>query len=432
MMNADDDYQPAPGAALSSVPEHIALYELTEHIHRVGYHSNMAIMVVSLEATPNLIRLADTPAAALRRAIGTALSQCLRPKDAVYPLERWEWLCILPELPGDAAVILATERVRKALAQAAQSLGLTGLAHPQCGIAFLHTGGEEARPLLDAARIALQVAKREQRPWNIYHERQERQEDRTAQSDEQLAEALQSNEGIALHLAPQIDLASGQCTAAIAIPLLPGGLTADTLPAALQRQGLAGDYLQWLLQQSGQLARTLSRHAGSARPLPIYLPLREDDLHDPELPAQATQIFALHDIAPAQAIFSLPEHALSNGNERLKQTLRQLLKAGFGYATSGFSPLLCDASLPAPACLRLSPWQTSRLANAAPLAATLLGGLIATAAERQLPCCADGVSTPEQIEYLQQHGVPQASGSLYGKPLPVAAFIEWLAERSAP
>jgi EAL domain-containing protein (putative c-di-GMP-specific phosphodiesterase class I) len=59
----------------------------------------------------------------------------------------------------------------------------------------------------------------------------------------------------------------------------------------------------------------------------------------------------------------------------------------------------------------------------------VLDSIIDLADRLQLPMIAEGLETQAQWDYLADRGVQYAQGFLIGRPMPIAAFVEWLARQ---
>jgi EAL domain-containing protein (putative c-di-GMP-specific phosphodiesterase class I) len=57
---------------------------------------------------------------------------------------------------------------------------------------------------------------------------------------------------------------------------------------------------------------------------------------------------------------------------------------------------------------------------------TIVRTIIAMAQSMYLGVIAEGVETPEQLELLLNNGCRRYQGYLFGKPMPIDAFNDWL------
>ena len=58
--------------------------------------------------------------------------------------------------------------------------------------------------------------------------------------------------------------------------------------------------------------------------------------------------------------------------------------------------------------------------------------IIALAQRLDIGLVAEGVETPQQAEYLRNHGVNVLQGFLYARPMPLKEFPRWLGGSTPP
>lgn len=184
----------------------------------------------------------------------------------------------------------------------------------------------------------------------------------------------------------------------------------------------------WVMEEAVRCHQKLQR-AGWGR-LPIAINVSPVQLRRPEF---AERLVRLHQQAglPRGALHvEVTENVLLDRPDSTMQTLRMLQRHGvctslddFG---TGFSSMSYLQQLPLDA-LKIDQSFVRGVADDERSAA-ICRALISLGHNLGLTLVAEGVETPEQLQWLQRHHCDQVQGYLIARPMSMDALIEWLAE----
>lgn len=153
--------------------------------------------------------------------------------------------------------------------------------------------------------------------------------------------------------------------------------------------------------KNGRLLQDLHRHWFSVSPLQ-------------QLTVELTERDALHDVN-----YQMRSEL---GNHRIKLAIDD-----FGTGNSSLSWL----EMLRPDVLKIDKSFTKAIGTDA-VNSTVTDLIIALGQRLNIELVAEGVETPEQASYLQQHGVHLLQGYWFAQPMRLEAFPQWLAERENP
>lgn len=406
----------------------VALNEIARGMSRAK-ETQRCLGVVDFVVLPDaeLLRLAPGPDRALRRQIAQLLAAALRPQDRVYAAEHWEWLIVLDDLPSRAPLLFAMIKLIKLFAApiAAADGSLLSL-QVACGSAGFPDDGEDPRHLAQSARIARLAAERSEIRHSAYDPSMERVDTTQRRLHAELPHALAGGGGLALHIQPQIDLASGACVGGEALLrwTLPDGtpVPPPQTMAAVERLGLRRTFTRWLLQQGIQIQHRL-REEGIA--IVLSLNLTASDLLDDELPDLAIQTIATWDIAPSCLLFELTESMMIEDTEQVLGVLNRLRQLGFELSVDDFGTGYASMSY-----LKRLPVQEVKIdqmfvrqLEASDQDREIVDAVVQLAHRLGMIVVAEGVETAAAADILAQLGCDRGQGWLYAKAMPVDDFI---------
>lgn len=154
----------------------------------------------------------------------------------------------------------------------------------------------------------------------------------------------------------------------------------------------------------------------------ITVCMHEESLTDPDWPDLMIDIVDKWNVPHQRITFAIEQHAMKDGNGVALSALLRLRISGFNIALDSMGTDIeeLDELLHIPFSeLRLKRVLVNGIGKNME-AEFNVSTLISLATKRNIQTCAVGVKTPEAFTFLQDAGCTTATGSLFGKSLPVA------------
>lgn len=137
-------------------------------------------------------------------------------------------------------------------------------------------------------------------------------------------------------------------------------------------------------------------------------------------------------ISPQRLEVEITESVLLGDIEQARRVLQTLDRHGLSLAIddfgTGYSSLAYLAELPFDV-IKIDQRFVARLQQHDRHDEAIVTTIIALGRRLGMTVLAEGVETPEQAQYLLEHGCHQLQGYLYGRPMPVEAFEALVRER---
>jgi EAL domain-containing protein (putative c-di-GMP-specific phosphodiesterase class I) len=403
---------------------------LVEIPHLARRHGDRALGIVafSVNADAGLYRLTPEAAQRLRAEVTQRIAALLQPKDRLYSLSHWEWLAVLPDLPGGAPLHLAMLRIQGGFIDPLPTVDGFQLLATLCGGALWPDDGEDALHLVQSARIARLAAAEEPAGQATYRPEMECANDEQQALHAELRDALAGEPALTLHLQPQIDLKSGACVTAEALLRWRRTDGSWELPvrtlAAIERLGLRKVFNRWLIQRAMQVQEALLA-AGIA--IPVAINLSASDLNDAELPDLIAQSLATWEIPAARLHLELTETSMVDHTEPVVAVLDRLRAIGvelviddFGTGYAGMSHLqrlpVREVKIDQSFVRHVADSRRDR---------EIVAAVVRLAHRLKMRVVAEGVETPQVAQAMADLGCDRAQGFLYAKALEPEDFIRW-------
>ena len=371
----------------------------------------------------------------LLQTVAKRLKTTVRDSDVVARLGGDEFVVLLPALettPG------AVEVARKLVAILSDPYRVPTVDHPlhlsaSIGISLYPQDGNDVETLLKNADIAMYQAKVQGRNgYRFFSAEMHTRALSDLTLSNELRQALDRQEFV-LHYQPQVAITDGRLLGVEALIrwqhphrglLLPG----DFIPLA-ELTGLIDPLSHWVVKsaceqgrrwlQQGlpkfQIAVNLSARQFRERQLPALIATARGDNDQPRLALEVELTESMVMQNPAQALEVMRE---------LKRLGVQMAIDDFG---TGYSSLAQLRHFPID-CLKIDKSFVERLPGDAEDRA-IIQAIIALGQSLHLRLVAEGVETPEQHQYLARMGCHEGQGYLFGRPMPAAALVAWLADR---
>lgn len=428
-----DDSRVDPATGLPRMPA--AHAEIARLMQQTAAEHCIGIIDFTVHPEPVLYRLAPEADHDLRMAITTRLAGALRQQDQLYALDHWEWLVVIGDLPSSAPLILAMMKLAARFEDPLPaSDGSLLLLRTACGGALYPDNGEDPRHLIQSSRIACLTAVRNDAGYAIYDPAMEQVDNSQLQLHAELPRALGGNDGLALHLQPQMDLRTGACVGCEALLRwhLPSGeaVAPHRTLATVERLGLHRKFTRWLLQQAIQIQHRLQ---AEAIPIILSVNLSANDLLDEELPDLLAQTLATWDLAPGCLLLELTETQVIEDTDQVIDVLRRLRKLGFHLSVDDFGTGYASMSY-----LQRLPVQEVKIdqsfvchAETSERDREIIASVVLLAHRLGMLVVAEGVETAAAAEIVTRLGCDRAQGYLYAHAMPLDDFVGWWRRQAA-
>jgi len=368
----------------------------------------------------------------LLRQIGPRLQPALRPGELLARLGGDEFAVLLPEASLDEAQERA-ERLRKLMLLPFSVDDIRLHVGVSIGVATAPVPAATVQEMLRCADVAMYAAKAAREGVHVYVPDPHGGSGDRLRTMEELRTALTSDQ-LLVHLQPQVALADGRVVGVEALvrwqhPVRGLLSPAELLPAA-EQAGLLRPLTDTVLE----LALTAAARWWARDRVPVSVNLAAANVNDLDLPTKVAAALARHGLPAAALTLELVEDTLMADPERGREVLAQLRRLGVrtsidDYGT-GYSSLAYLRHLPADE-LKLDRSLTADVDHDR-RAAAIVEHTAALAHALGLTLVAEGVEDAATGAALAALGCDTAQGYAIARPMPVDAFLAWLATSSAP
>jgi EAL domain-containing protein (putative c-di-GMP-specific phosphodiesterase class I) len=237
-----------------------------------------------------------------------------------------------------------------------------------------------------------------------------------------LRHALERREFL-LYYQPQVSLATGKITGVEALlrwqhPELGLVSPAQFIPVA-EETGLMKSIDEWVLRTA--CAQAQAWRSAGVPPLTMIVNLSGRTFNEPRMMETVSQVLASSCFAPGSLELEITESVLMHNAQATVEMLEQLNRMGLKLAVDDFGTGYSSLSY-----LKRFPIDTLKIDQSFVRDVTtdaddasLVTAIIAMGHALQLNVIAEGVETPEQLDFLIHHGCDGMQGYLFSRPLPV-------------
>ncbi|MEW5787971.1 MAG: EAL domain-containing protein [Pseudomonadota bacterium] len=374
--------------------------------------------------------------------VARRLVECVREEDTVARPGGDEFLVILENLGRDEAEAarlaeLVAEKIHQALAQPYRLPGLEEAHEATASIGItLFQGGQPAGDiLLKQADVALYQAKDGGRNLiRFFNQAMQNAIDNRAEMENALRQALARQE-LCLHYQPQVDDA-GRVLGAEALLRWPraGGMESPArfIPLA-EESDLILAIGEWVVRTACDQLKAWSE-SELTRDLRLAINVSARQFHQDSFVGQIAACLARSGINPSRLKLELTESVVLDNVEDVIRRMHELRALGVSFSLddfgTGYSSLAYLKRLPLDQ-IKIDQSFVRDLGSDANDAA-IVRAILAMSRSLGLEVIAEGVETPEQHDYLRACGCLAYQGYLFGKPMPIGAWADWLAARTRP
>lgn len=367
--------------------------------------------------------------------VAKRLTGCVRDGDTVARLGGDEFIVILASLnanPADAATQaeLVAEKIRDALSQPYKLKQHVHHSTPSIGIALFRGHQENAENLLKYADTAMYQAKTAGRNTiRFYDPAMQAAIESRAELEDELRQAIELRQFF-VHYQVQVDSRQHAVGAEVLLrwnnPERGLVSPAQFIPLA-EETGLIVPIGLWVLQEAClQLKRW--QHEKLTCDLSLAVNVSAKQFRQRDFVSQVQRILVESGAKPSLLKLELTESTVLENVEDTIAKMRELKLMGVSFAMddfgTGYSSLQYLKKLPLDQ-IKIDQSFVRDLATD-PNDAAIVQTIIAMSQAMGLRVIAEGVETEAQRNFLDQHGCHSFQGYLFGKPMPLDAFVETL------
>ena len=335
---------------------------------------------------------------------------------------------------ADGAAAVARELIAAAAVPWRSPDGLEVVVGVSVGICMFPAHADTAEALLQGAHAAVYGAKSRGRgAWCFFSEAMTQAARQRLELEARLRQALAQGH-LLLHYQPQVDIASGRIVGAEALVRWQDpqeGLISPArfIPVA-ESSGVIGPLGEWVLQEACRQGRQWLDEG--LAPLTIAVNVSPRQFHLTDLVESVGQALARTGFPATSLELEITEGALAEQPEEALQVLLQLGDLGLRLAVddfgTGYSSLAHLKRFPIDV-LKIDQSFVRELAQSADDRA-ISTAIIAMGHSLGLHVLAEGVETPQQLEFLRERGCDSYQGYLRSRPVPAEEFAKLLCEQA--
>lgn len=359
--------------------------------------------------------------------VGRRLHDHLRKSDTVARIGGDEFALILRNVDEAAAKVVVDkllEAVEAPIELRTNKFCISGSA----GIALFPAHGSSVEVLMQKADVAMYAAKRSGARLSFYNPDFEVfSRDKLALTHD-LRDAIQNNH-LELYYQPKYHVAEKRVTGAEALlrwkhPTL-GNIPPMTFVQIAEHTGLIRSLTKWVLQRAFEDCAHLAK---LGHQLNIAINLSAHNLQDPELEPDIYELLEHWQVDAKNITLELTESAVVHNLAKTKELLGRLHDRGFQISVddfgTGYSTLTNLRRLPISE-IKIDRSFVSNIKRDAE-DASIVRATIDLGKALGINVVAEGVETQDVLEQLEAYGCHTIQGYFISKPMPLAAFTNWL------
>lgn len=388
----------------------------------------VAVLVAGLDQFRGLNdSLGSTVGDRLLREVARRFRNVLRDTDVVARIGGDEFALVMRNAEGDGPQTVADKLVQ-ACRQPFTDAGVKLPVTVSVGVALYPSDGTAAEALLKNADGAMTYAKREGGDGMSFYAPGMDSSLETLELTAQLREAVE-REAFELHYQPIVDLDSGRVVAVEALirwPRPTGLVSPDEFIPLAERIGLIQRLGRWVIRTA--CAQVAAWRTSGNGPGQVGVNLSARQFQDEGLTDFVAAQLAEHDLPPDALLIEITESTMFLDRQRTRMIMQTFREMGITIAIddfgTGYSSLGYLKELPVD-ILKVD----RTFINGIPHdedSCTLTHAIIAMARSLKLRVVAEGIETPEQLDFVRNAGCGKAQGYLFSRPLPVVALESYL------
>ncbi len=392
----------------------------------------LALLRIDLDRFKNLNEtMGHASGDLLLQKVAERLVGCVRKCDTVARLSGDEFAVMLTNFSNDADVIHVSRKVLSIFEQPFDLEGPEVYVTASIGVSIYPNDGDTVDELVTHAGAAMHHVKEHGRnAYRLYTDDLDATAFEHLVLENSLRRALEREEFV-LFYQPQIDLGSGRVVGVEALirwkhPDLGMVSPAQFIPL-LEETGLILSVGQWVLQTACRQAKQW-RDEGLG-PIRMAINLSPRQIDQSNLVEQVAEALELSGLDPRSLDLEITESCLMGDVERSTRMLHELRQMDVNISIddfgTGYSSLNYLTRFPIDT-LKIDRSFVKDVTEDAD-DASLAKAIISMGHSLKLKVLAEGVETPEQLEFLRQYGCDEVQGFLFSMPLPADEVTPLLA-----
>jgi diguanylate cyclase (GGDEF)-like protein/PAS domain S-box-containing protein len=370
----------------------------------------------------------------LLHEVAKTFAQCVREEDTLARFGGDEFVVLLPSINNGKEAAWVCERMIQALSGSFEIRDQSVFITASIGIAIYPNDGDTAQTLLKNADKAMYHSKQNgKNRFSFYEPELGDALNRAIMMRNSLHTALR-DDGFKLLFQPQVDEKTRLVCGVEALIRLAGPNEnligpAEFIPLA-EEIGLIEQIGLWVFKETCQQQRLW---ADVGYNLKCSINVSAKQFRNPNLAQAFIDILQKTDIDPAMIVIEVTENAVIDNDEHARQTLQQLSDYGLGIAIDDFGTGYASLS-----CLRKMPIDILKIdrsfvndCTTNEENASIIAAIVMMAKSLKLRIVAEGVETPEHLDFLGGLGCDEIQGYLFAKPLPEHQVLGFVQTRAA-
>jgi diguanylate cyclase (GGDEF)-like protein/PAS domain S-box-containing protein len=394
----------------------------------------IAVMLIDLDRFKDVNdTLGHMVGDALIKSVALVLRETVGRAGLVARLGGDEFVVLVNEFEHRQEVALLAARLAHALHRTDFVPNVDTQVSASIGVALFPEHGREMSTLLKNADAAMYQAKRDGRnQFSFFNPIRHERAAREVQLGIQLLKAVQADSAqFIVEYQPQVEMSSGRVVGLEALirwqhPTF-GLLTPDRFIGVAELSGLSERITRWVVNEvCGQIVRWRTALPGFDIPVAVNVAGRE--MGSVTLPALVRSALLKHGVEPSMLTLEITERTLVREGEVNNDVMSELVNLGVGLVLddfgTGYSMLGYLKRMPIQA-LKVDQSFVVGIPEDADSRA-IVRAMVAVASHFRLKVVAEGIETPEQVEYLRSIGCEFAQGYYYSRPLPPQTIVDYV------
>jgi diguanylate cyclase (GGDEF)-like protein/PAS domain S-box-containing protein len=426
---------------LTGLPNRVSVLKDLKNLLECGPDAKTSAISIAMIDLDGFKKINDTLGHSMGdevlRQVARIFAETAQRRGQSYRIGGDEFILVLPNC-GDPLVV--TDVVTSLLKRLGEPLEIQGrrlFVGASAGIAIAPAHGSNPEELIENADLALYDAKKAGgRKYSLFASVMRARLSARQELDTELRRA-HANKEFALYLQPQVRLSDGEVVGAEALlrwqhPAL-GMLAPAAFIETLAQSPVALQVGNWVLQTACDTVA--SWRANGLSSLRVGVNLFPEQFHDGML-LEDVQAALRHSGLPSEALeLEITENIALGRDEETLMKLSELRKIGVGLSFddfgTGYAALSYLTRYPLTRIKIDSSFVAKITDQSEGVDTTIVRAIITMAHNLGLKVTAEGIETEHQATFLRVSKCDEAQGFLYGKPMPLKEFEEFLKRNRA-